>query len=90
MNIANLFRTPILKNSCKRLLLQVADLQETPMQRATQLHCNNLWCIPVSLLDDLAPVHGLQCLASKKFWKNNIHIQGQKINGSILKNGKFV
>ena len=36
------------------------------------------------------PMHGQPCLASKNFEKNNIHIQGQKLNASILKYGKLL
>ena len=36
------------------------------------------------------PMHGYLGLASRNFEKNNIHIQGQKLNGSILKYGKLV
>ena len=34
-------------------------------------------------------MHGQPCLASKNFRKNNIHIQDQKLNGSVLKHGKL-
>ena len=36
------------------------------------------------------PMYGYLCLASKKFEKNNIYIQGQKPKGCVLKYGKLV
>ena len=36
------------------------------------------------------PIHGYPCLASKTFAINNVLIQVQKLNGSILKYGILV
>ena len=35
-------------------------------------------------------MYGWPCLASKNFDKNNVHIEGQKFNGSITKYEKLV
>ena len=34
-------------------------------------------------------MHDYPCLGSKNFEKNNVHIKGRKLHGSVLKYGKL-